>query len=120
MEWAEILQRIEAGEGEETEFKRGLGDLSAIGRAVCAFANTGGGVIILGVTDSQGIIGVNENADSVQERLETFLRAGCSAPVNGQCGRHEDPNGWVHWIEVAHQDDGPDAERLLLERFNLA
>lgn len=105
MEWPEILQRIEAGEGEETEFKRGLGDLSAIGRAVCAFANTGGGVIILGVTDSQGIIGVNEDADSVQERLETFLRAGCSAPVTGQCGRHEDPNGWVHWIEVAHQDE---------------
>ena len=105
MEWPEILQRIEAGEGEETEFKRGLGDLSAIGRAVCAFANTGGGVIILGVTDSQSIIGVNEDADSVQERLETFLRAGCSAPVNGQCGRHEDPNGWVHWIEVAHQDE---------------
>lgn len=105
MEWPEILQRIEAGEGEETEFKRGLGDLSAIGRAVCAFANTGGGVIILGVTDSQGIIGVNEDAESVQERLETFLRAGCSAPVNGQCGRHEDPNGWVHWVEVAHQDE---------------
>ena len=105
MEWPEILQRIEAGEGEETEFKRGLGDLSAIGRAVCAFANTGGGVVILGVTDSQSIIGVNEDADSVQGRLETFLRTGCSAPVNGQCGRHEDPNGWVHWIEVAHQDE---------------
>lgn len=104
MEWPEILQRIEAGEDEATEFKRGLGDLSAIGRAVCAFANTQGGVIILGVTDSQSIIGVNEDADSVQERLETFLRTGCSAPVNGQCGRHEDPNGWVHWIEVLQQD----------------
>jgi ATP-dependent DNA helicase RecG len=92
------------GEGEETEFKRGLGDFSAIGRAVCAFANTEGGVIILGVTDSQSIIGVNEDADEVQERLETFLRTGCSAPVNGQCGRHEDPNGWVHWIEISHQD----------------
>ena len=104
MEWAEILQRIEAGEDEETEFKRGLGDLSAIGRAVCAFANTQGGVIILGVTDSQSIIGVNEDADGVQERLQTFLRTGCSAPVNGRCGRHEDPNGWVHWIEVLQQD----------------
>ena len=104
MEWTEILQRIEVGEGEDTEFKRGLGDFSAIGRAVCAFANTEGGVIILGVTDSQSIIGVNEDADEVQERLETFLRTGCSAPVNGQCGRHEDPNGWVHWIEISHQD----------------
>ena len=105
MEWPEILQRIEAGESGETEFKRGLGDVSAIGRAVCAFANTDGGVIILGVTDSQSIIGVNEDADEVQERLETFLRTGCSAPVGGQCGRHEDPNGWVHWVEVAHQDE---------------
>ena len=108
MEWPEILQRIEAGEGEETEFKRGLGDLSALGRAVCAFANTQGGVIILGVTDAQSIIGVNEDADSVQERLQTFLRTGCSASVNGQCGRHEDPNGWVHWVEVSPQDEpGP-------------
>lgn len=105
MEWPEVLQRIEAGEGEGTEFKRGLGDLSAIGRAVCAFANTAGGVIILGVTDSHSIIGVNEDADDVQQRLQTFLRTGCSAPVNGQYGRHEDPNGWVHWIEVAHQDE---------------
>ena len=105
MEWPEVLQRIEAGEGEETEFKRGLGDWSAIGRAVCAFANTEGGVVILGVTDSQSILGVNEDADEVQERLETFLRTGCNAPVSGQCGRHEDPNGWVHWLEVARQDD---------------
>lgn len=105
MEWPEVLQRIEAGEGKETEFKRGLGDWSAIGRALCAFANTQGGVIILGVTDSQSIIGVNEDADDVQERLETFLQTGCSAPVNGQCGCHEDPNGWVHWIEVWCQGD---------------
>ena len=105
MEWPEVLQRIEAGESEETEFKRGLGDWSAIGRAVCAFANTEGGVVILGVTDSQSILGVNEDADEVQERLATFLRTGCSVPVNGQCGRHEDPNGWVHWLEVARQDD---------------
>ena len=104
MEWPEVLQRIEAGEGEGTEFKRGLGDFSAIGRAVCAFANTEGGIIILGVTDSQSIIGVNEDADGVQERLEMFLRTGCNAPVSGKCGRHEDPNGWVHWIEISPQD----------------
>ena len=104
MDWPEILQRIEAGEDEETEFKRGLGDPSAIGRAVCAFANTQGGVVILGVTNSQSIIGVNEDADSVQERLERFLLNECSAPVDGRCGRHEDPNGWVHWIEVPQHD----------------
>ncbi|MDE0456268.1 MAG: hypothetical protein OXI15_03145 [Chromatiales bacterium] len=29
------------------EFKRGLGDLSALGKAICAFTNTSGGVVVL-------------------------------------------------------------------------
>ena len=103
MEWLGVLERIETGEGQTTEFKRGLGDLSAIGRAMCAFANTEGGVIILGVDDSQTIVGVREDAESVQERLTSFLQTGCSAPVSARSGRHQDPSGWVHWIEVPRQ-----------------
>ena len=48
MEWLDILHRVEAGEDLRTELKGGL-DLSAIGKAICAFANTEGGVVILGV-----------------------------------------------------------------------
>ena len=59
MEWLDVLDRIVAGERKGTEFKRGL-DLSAVGRAVCAFANTSGGVVILGVTNGQEIVGVRE------------------------------------------------------------
>lgn len=103
MEWFEILTRIEAGESQTTEFKRGLGDLSAVGRAICAFANTEGGVLILGVDNAQEIVGVKENTESVQERLTAFLQTGCSTPVSAQSGRHEDPKGWVHWIEVPRQ-----------------
>ena len=69
MEWLDILERIEPGEDRHTEFKRGLGDFSRIGRAICAFANTEGGVIILGVDPSQEIVGVKEESESVQERL---------------------------------------------------
>ena len=43
MKWLEILERIETGEDPSTEFKRGVGDLSAIGKAMCAFANGDGG-----------------------------------------------------------------------------
>ena len=103
MEWLDILVYLEAGEGQGTEFKRGLGDLSAVGKAICAFANTRGGVIILGVEDSKGIVGVREDAESVQERLTAFLQTGCSSPVSARVERHEDPNGWVHWIEVPRQ-----------------
>ena len=103
MEWLEVLECIETGESERTEFKRGLGDLSAVGRAVCAFANTAGGVVILGVTDSQQIVGVSEDAERVQERLTSFLQSGCSSPVTARPGRHEDPKGWVHWLEIPRQ-----------------
>ena len=103
MQWTDILERIGAGEGQHTEFKRGLGDLKDIGRAICAFANSEGGVIILGVDDSGVVVGVKEEAERIHERITSFLQSGCSVPVSSRCGRHEDPSGWVHWIEVPRQ-----------------
>ena len=103
MEWLDILELIELGENETTEFKRGF-DNRLVGKAVCAFANTQGGVVILGVEDgSQEITGVSENNERLQERLTSFLQSGCSTPVNARLGCHEDPRGWVHWIEVPKQ-----------------
>ena len=58
MEWTHVLARIGAGEDRHTEFKRALGDLSAVGRAACAFANTEGGLIVLGVDDATEVTGV--------------------------------------------------------------
>ena len=103
MDWLDILKRIELGENRHIEFTRGLGDLSKVGIAICAFANTEGGVIILGVNDSQEIVGVKEDSERVQERLTGFLQSGCSAPVSAKSGRHKDPKGWVHWIEIPRQ-----------------
>ena len=103
MEWLDVLGRIESGESHQTEFKRGLGDLKDIGKAICAFANSDGGVIILGVDNSGAIVSVKEHAENVQERLTSFLQSGCSAPVSAQSGRHQDPVGWVHWIAVPRQ-----------------
>ena len=106
MEWLDVLGRIEAGEDERTEFKRGLGDGSAFRRALCSFGNGDGGLIVLGVEDPGVIVGVKEDPDRVQERLTDFLQTGCSVPVSARCGRHEDPNGWVHWIEIPRQPRG--------------
>ena len=103
MEWLDVLRRIEAGESRHTEFKRGLGDLSAVGKAMCAFANTEGGVIVLGVADTREIVGVREDAEAVEERLTAFLHTGCSSPVSARLGRHQDPQGRVHWVEVPRQ-----------------
>ncbi len=104
MEWSDIRARIEAGEDLHTELKRGVGDLKEIGKAICAFANTEGGVIILGVDDGGTVLGVKEDAEKVQERLTGFLQSGCSSPVSARCGCGQDSSGRsVHWIEVARQ-----------------
>ena len=102
MEWPDILRRIESGESDQTEFKSGL-DLSSIGSAVCAFANTEGGIVVLGVNNSGEIVGVRNSPETVQERLTAFLQSGCSSPVSASIGSHQDTNGWVHWIEVPRQ-----------------
>ena len=102
MEWLDVLRRIEAGEDRHTEFMRGLDHVS-IGKATCAFANAEGGVIILGVNNAREIVGVKADSEQVQERLTSFLHTGCSTPVSARCGRHQDPRGWVHWVEIPRQ-----------------
>ena len=102
MDWLKILKRIESGEDDSTEFKRNI-DNKAIGKAMCAFANTKGGVIILGVADNQEIVGINQDENNVQEILTSLLHSCCSSPVTATLGRHKDHKGWVHWIDVSRQ-----------------
>lgn len=102
MNWVDVLQRIQAGEDERTE----LGRFRSFNEkewqeAVCAFANTEGGLVVLGVTDDGSIDGVPMDPDQVQERLTNGLQNGLSAPVRARLGRHEHAQGWVHWVEVA-------------------
>ena len=108
MEWQDVLRRIEAGEDARTEFKRGLGDFSAIGKTLCAFANGDGGLIVVGAVDPGVIVGVKEPPEAVQERLTSFLHTGCGKPITAKCDRHHTDNGWVHWIEVLRHQRGYD------------
>jgi ATP-dependent DNA helicase RecG len=56
------------GEGFTTEFKRA--GTSNLGREICAFANATGGVILIGVTDSGEMVGVDDH-----NRLKSEIQA---------------------------------------------
>ncbi len=102
MEWLEVLKKIDSGEDERAEFGRyrSWSEKDWL-KTVCAMANTQGGLVILGVLDDGTIDGVTLDSEEVQERLTNALQNGLSRPVRAQLGRHHDPKGWVHWIEVS-------------------
>ena len=102
MNWSEVSHRVGAGEDAHTEFKRGI-DGRLVRRALAAFANTDGGLLVLGVDDDGTICGVWDNPETVAERLTAWLQSGLSSPIQARIGRHESPEGWIHWIFVPRQ-----------------
>ena len=106
MKWPDVLSRIEAGEDAHTEFKRGLGNFRAIAKTLCAFANGDGGLLVVGVDDSGVIAGMEEDPESAQERISSFLHNGCGRPLTAGCHRHLTPDGWVHWVHLPRHHRG--------------
>ena len=102
MEWSDVEARIEAGDNPYTEFKRML-EFRQVGRAICGFANTDGGVLVLGVDDGGAFVGIAGDAQSVEERLTNHLQNGCSAPVRANIGRHPYGSAQVYWVDVPRQ-----------------
>jgi len=67
----ELLELINTGEGLTTEFKEDVS--SSLGKEICAFANSQGGKIILGVKDNGEIIGV-EITNLLKSQIQNFAR----------------------------------------------
>ena len=68
-----ISDLIAGGEGATVEFKRSLA--RDVGRELCAFANAGGGTVLLGVTDAGEIVGVADHNRSKARVLSTARSA---------------------------------------------
>lgn len=67
-----ILKLIKQGEGLKLEFKSSLSDIDRIAEIVCSFANSGGGIILAGVSDAGKIHGVDIGRQTI-ERLTNII-----------------------------------------------
>ena len=56
---SDLANVIARGEGATTEFKRSL--TKDVGRELCAFANAGGGTVLVGVSDAGKVVGVADH-----------------------------------------------------------
>ncbi|PNV78149.1 MAG: hypothetical protein C0200_02565 [Thermoproteota archaeon] len=62
-----IRDMILKGESEELEFKKSLSEMKEILETVCAFANSHGGIVLIGIDDDGSIVGVKISNKAVQK-----------------------------------------------------
>ncbi len=81
---AELLERINQGEGELTEFKSATPNRANLRRTIVAFANSVGedevGALFLGVNDKGKILGV-QSLDSLQKKITETCSRDCYPPI---------------------------------------
>lgn len=56
----EVQRKLRAGEDSYTEFKERIDNVDSLAGEIVAFANTGGGRLMIGVTDAGDVVGVSE------------------------------------------------------------
>ncbi len=81
MDKLELQERILEGENLHTEFKGVLLDKEKIAKSIVCFANTDGGQLIIGVSDSGDIIGV-ENSDESARKIDDIAFNRCEPPIS--------------------------------------
>ncbi len=73
---ADVLALISAGEGQTVEFKRDISQRSDTAGELIAFANTGGGTVLVGVADDAVIVGVSD-PEAVMNAIANISRDNC-------------------------------------------
>lgn len=64
---AELTRRIAGGEGASLEFKSGLPGPGKLARTLAAFANSRGGLLLIGVADDRTVVGAPRPQESARE-----------------------------------------------------
>ena len=70
----EVLSSLSKGEGTRVEFKRRLPREDRAARTLCAFANTRGGLLLVGVTDRGRVHGVHHPENVAKALVEITQR----------------------------------------------
>jgi len=71
----QILKIVESGETQEVEFKESFHSSQEFSKIMCGFANTYGGIIIIGVNAKKEVVGLKEDLDKLQQKISSSAQA---------------------------------------------
>jgi len=90
-------------EGQYIEFKQSVSD--SVGRAICAFANSGGGTVILGARPKSPVIGISDPSGE-EARVQNIAHS-CIPPVHVAVSHHFHAQKSLMIVEIPGNQDPP-------------
>jgi len=91
MDTKQILQIIKSGESQEVEFKESFHSSQDVSKLMCGFANTYGGIILIGINNKREVVGIKENLDEIQQKISSSAQA-ISSPISPSIEIHKIDN----------------------------
>lgn len=82
----QLQQFIKKGESQKVEFKQAASSAKDLAREIVAFANTGGGTLIIGVDDKSKIIGVKD-FKKTEQIITNALNHNCQPSIHAAISR---------------------------------
>ncbi|EMR00949.1 RNA-binding domain-containing protein [Cesiribacter andamanensis] len=105
-----LAELLRLHEGEQLDFKQRISSLEKIARTLCAFANTRGGLLLVGVSDDRSICGTDPEEEKYM--LEQAATDYCNPPLPLQYQELEDEEGrTVLLVQVQESAHKPHACR---------
>ncbi len=101
-----IKELIDRGESQSLEFKESLKLKDEIGETVSAFSNSDGGAIIIGVSDSRGVPGVDIGKNTLEE-LANYIKRNTDPQIFPSVKITEVDGKNVVMIEVKEDTEKP-------------
>ena len=106
MDRSTLYDRIAGGEDSRTEFKRDISQRSDFAGEMIAFANTDGGVILIGAEDDGTVVGVDD-PKTLEEAIQNIARHNCNPPLNPIVERVDSEHGVVLAVTVPRRVGAP-------------
>jgi len=95
----ELARQIADGEGKNLEFKRGLPGDEKVARTLCAFSNTRGGLLLIGVGDRGELVGAPHPRETM-ERLRAVAENCLEPSITVQVGTIDLGGQRIVWCSV--------------------
>jgi hypothetical protein len=106
MRLSDLKALIERGEGHYLEFKRRVSSPEKIARELCAFANSDGGILLIGVDDDGTITGVSDHYEEdwlLQKAAQELCKPAISYELNVLPWQHSE----VMIVRIPPSDEKP-------------